>query len=133
MLVDAGERGSAIGRKLGRQVDVLLLTHNDRDHVGGVPELLRSSTALGEVWLPYDWYLLYSAGADLVHAVRDGGTDLAEVAPKALERVTSAVQMVRHYLEHGARLNLGESPPASRRILWWLDSAMDSLSSGEMT
>jgi hypothetical protein len=42
--------------------DVLLLTHNDQDHAGRVPAILRSGL-IDEVWLPYDWYLLYSAGA----------------------------------------------------------------------
>ncbi len=130
ILVDAGEKGSALGRKFRGPVDVLLLTHNDRDHVGGVPELLRSML-VHEAWLPYDWYLLYSAGTNLVEAIRREDADLEDVAYEALERVTSAVEMLRRYLEDGECLDeLNDSPPARRRVLGWLDAAFASLNSG---
>jgi hypothetical protein len=130
ILVDAGEKGSALDQKFPGPVDVLLLTHNDRDHVGGVPELLRSMQ-VNEVWLPYDWYLLYSAGTNLVNALHRGDTDLVEVANEALERVTSAVEMLRHYLEDQERFDkLNDSPPMHDRVLSQLDEFFDSLNSG---
>jgi hypothetical protein len=129
ILVDAGERGSALRGKLCRPVDVLLMTHNDWDHVGGAPDLLRSGL-ISEVWLPYDWYLLYSAGMNLVDALRDGD-DLTAVAHEALGRVTSAVELLRHYLEDRERLDeLNDSPPVHRHVLGWLDEAFESLNSG---
>jgi len=70
----AGEWGSALRRKLRERVDVLLLTHNDSDHVGGAPDLLRSGL-IREVWLPYDWHLLYSAGTNLVDALQNGDSE----------------------------------------------------------
>lgn len=129
ILVDAGERGSALHRKLSGPVDVLLLTHNDQDHVGGAPELLRSSMEIGQVWLPYDWYLLYSAGTNVVHALQRGDTNLVEVACEAQEQVRRAVETLRHYLEDQQRIGeLSNSPPV--RHLGWLDWTFDSLNSG---
>lgn len=44
LLVDAGPPGAGLARDLRRRgiqrLDALFLTHNDRDHVGGLPELL---------------------------------------------------------------------------------------------
>lgn len=129
ILVDAGQLGSALHEKLRRPVDVLLLTHNDQDHVGGVRELLRSRESVREVWLPYDWYLLYSAGSNLVDAIRDGDTDLEALASQAHERVTSAIGMLRHHLVEWRRIDeLADSPPVYR--LGWLDIALASLKKG---
>jgi hypothetical protein len=109
---------------------VLFLTHNDSDHVGGAPDLLRSGL-IGDVWLPYDWHLLYSAGTNLVDALQNGDTDLAEVARGALERVASAVETLRHDLEDRQRPNLlNDSPPVHGRVLGELDEAFASLNSG---
>jgi hypothetical protein len=126
----AGEWGSALRRKLRERVDVLLLTHNDSDHVGGAPDLLRSGL-IREVWLPYDWHLLYSAGTNLVDALQNGDSDLAQVAHEALERVTSAVETLRHDLEGRQRHNLpNDSPPVQRRGLREFDKPLASLNSG---
>ena len=131
ILVDAGQPGSALYEKLLQPVDVLLLTHNDRDHVGGVRELLRSGLVTGEVWVPYDWYLLYSTGADLVDALRRRDDDLANVAREALERVTSEVELLRRYLEDVERLDEPDSLPLGRSgALGELNTVWASLNSG---
>lgn len=137
VLVDAGEQGSALHWKLDRAVDVLLLTHNDWDHMGGVRNLLRSSKRLHspvvvrEVWLPYDWYLLYSAGTDLVDALPADDHDLAEVVHEALERVTNAVERLRHHLEDGEGLDeRDDSPPLRRGVLGQFHDYFASLDRG---
>jgi Metallo-beta-lactamase superfamily len=129
VLVDAGYEGSALHKKLRRPVDVLLMTHNDQDHVGGAPELLHSPL-ISQVWLPYDWYLLYSAGANLVDAVRYGNPDLAPVAREARDQVTRAVEMLHDSLVSQKPIDEPIHAPAlPRRILGWLDNAFDSLDS----
>lgn len=129
ILVDAGERGSALHEKLHRPVDVMLMTHNDQDHVGGAPDLLHYGR-VRHVWLPYDWYLLYSAGANLVDAVRDDDPDLALVARQARNQVTRAVDMLRENLVNQEPINEPVQAPAlPRRLLAWLDYAFASLDS----
>jgi hypothetical protein len=131
ILVDAGEKGSGLHEKLRRPVDVLLMTHNDQDHVGGAPELLRSGR-VSQVWLPYDWYLLYSAGANLVDAVGHGNPDLASVARHARDQVTKAVKMLRDSLVDQEPIDEPSRTPAPPRgILGRLDDAFDSLDSEE--
>jgi hypothetical protein len=130
ILVDAGEKGSALGRRFGGPVDVLLLTHNDSDHIGGVPELLKSML-VREAWLPYDWYLLYSAGTNLVDAIRREDADLDDVAYEALERVASEVKMLRRHLQDGERRDeLNDSPPMRRGVLLQFDKFFASLDRG---
>ncbi len=76
------------------------------------------------MWLPYDWYLLYSAGANLVDAVRDDDPDLALVARKARDQVTRAVDMLRENLVNQEPINEPVQVPAlPRRLLGWLDHA----------
>jgi Metallo-beta-lactamase superfamily len=129
ILVDAGEKGSALHEKLRRPVDVLLMTHNDQDHVGGAPELLRSGWVL-QVWLPFDWYLLYSAGANLVGALRRGDADLAAVARHARTQVSEAVERLREHLVSQEPIDEPiDEHFLPRRILWQLDEAFDSLQS----
>jgi hypothetical protein len=82
--------------------------------------------------LPADWYLLYSAGTNLVDALRGGNsTDRAEAARGALEHVTSAVERLRRYLEGREGLaELSNSRPVRHPVLGELNRAFASLNSG---
>jgi hypothetical protein len=129
ILVDAGEPGSALHKKIHGRVDVLLLTHNDQDHVGGVPELLSSSMKIGQIWLPFDWHLFYNAAANLVDAIRSH-TDLTKVARQARGHVTSAVAMLRQNLMAMESMDsLIDSPSLNRRGTRRLYQTIASLNS----
>ena len=131
IMVDAGEEGSALDDKLRQSVDVLLFTHNDKDHVGGAPALLRSEQIrIREVWLPYDWYLLYSTGANLVDALRRGDPDLEGVARDARTQVSDAVGILReHLVNQEPTVEVIDAPFLPRRILGQLDELFASLES----
>ena len=127
ILVDAGEKGSALHRKLRQPIDVLLLTHNDQDHVGGTPALL-GSELVREVWLPYDWCLLYNTGVNLVDALRRDDADLARVALDARAEVIGAVERLReHLVAHEPSDGPTDAPFSRRRVLGQLDEAFASL------
>lgn len=131
ILVDAGEEGSALDDKLRQSVDVLLFTHNDRDHVGGAPALLRSGLIrIREVWLPYDWYVLYSAGANLVDALRRSDTDLEGVARDARTQVSEAIAVLReHLVNQEPIVEVIDAPFLPRRLLGHLNELFASLES----
>ncbi len=53
VLVDGGEDGAAarhLARRGIRHLDLVIATHGDLDHVGGLPEVLET-VAVGELWL----------------------------------------------------------------------------------
>jgi competence protein ComEC len=53
VLVDGGEDGAAARHLSGRRVrhlDLVVATHGDLDHVGGLPDVLRT-VSVGELWL----------------------------------------------------------------------------------
>lgn len=115
--------------KIGSPIDVLLLTHNDRDHVGGVPALLSSTIRIGEVWLPSDWRLLYDVGMNLVEAIRRDDADLAVVAREARDHVATAVETLRDDLLRQDAVDNDRSVEQSRRrvALRPLNNVLDSL------
>ena len=62
VLVDGGYKGDKIARVLENQIqdvpflDVVVCTHGDSDHVGGLPPLLKEwSGRIGQMWLPGRW------------------------------------------------------------------------------
>lgn len=62
VLVDGGYKGDKIARVLESQIqdvpylDVVVCTHGDSDHVGGLPPLLNDwSGRIGQLWLPGRW------------------------------------------------------------------------------
>ena len=127
----AGVGRGYLDDKLRQSVDVLLFTHNDKDHVGGAPALLRSEQIrIREVWLPYDWYLLYSAGANLVDALRRGDTDLEAVARDARTQVSEAAGVLReHLVSQEPTVEVIDAPFLPRRILGQLNELFASLES----
>lgn len=62
VLVDAGYKRDQIARVLQdhfpdrTHIDIVVCTHADRDHAGGLPDLLRAQDfTFGQVWLPGRW------------------------------------------------------------------------------
>ncbi|ULX56758.1 MBL fold metallo-hydrolase [Ectothiorhodosinus mongolicus] len=62
ILVDGGFSSSRLIRALQatnvdvNQLDIVVCTHADRDHAGGLKNLLGNSTvSVGEIWLPGEW------------------------------------------------------------------------------
>lgn len=62
VLVDGGYKGDKIARVLENKIqdvpylDVVVCTHGDSDHVGGLPPLLNDwSGRIGQLWLPGRW------------------------------------------------------------------------------
>ena len=85
LLVDAGGRrpGTDLGRsvvlpalaRLGvRRLDVLVASHGDRDHRGGLPSVLHG-IEVGELWLPHGG-LDDPAFTQVVEAARDRGVPI---------------------------------------------------------
>jgi len=57
--VDAGG-SKKVGRYAGQQApEILILSHDDSDHINGAVELIHTATAsLSELWVPAEWYIL---------------------------------------------------------------------------
>lgn len=85
---DTGEVGCGLGRRAVEDpVDVLVLTHDDRDHIGGAVAALQHvrdvmvaapggaaarGSHLGQVWLPADWWQVI---ASLTGVLEGSGND----------------------------------------------------------
>lgn len=58
VLVDAGKGSNEVADRLDREgldyLDVVVCTHCDADHIGGVPAVL-SRLTVGELWVPGSW------------------------------------------------------------------------------
>jgi hypothetical protein len=62
VLVDGGYKSNRVGNVLRkhfpglRHIDIVVCTHADKDHAGGLPSLLQDhSFSFGQVWLPGRW------------------------------------------------------------------------------
>lgn len=60
ILVDGGKSSVLLARELAkydvRHLDIVVCTHADYDHAGGLVDLLdRSAITVGEFWLPGAW------------------------------------------------------------------------------
>ena len=100
LLIDAGPShpGGDAGRsvvlpalvRLGvRRLDVVLASHGDRDHRGGLPSVLRSMR-VGELWLPYGGSE-DPAFAEVIGAARDRGVRVVELGAGSARRTRGDV------------------------------------------
>jgi len=78
-VIDLGlKAGNAARRAAEFQPHVLVLTHGDNDHIGGVSRFFGEyGGKVKEVWVPYEWGVLASAGLVLQQGggFRGGGAD----------------------------------------------------------
>lgn len=99
-LVDVGLPGAEIYRLQAAfpPWDVVVLTHNDQDHVGDAPAFFGSARGIAtEVWMPYEWRLLYDAAGELVTRIRRKGAGAADKAgvAKARDRIAAVILDIR--------------------------------------
>ncbi len=90
IVVDLGTKADRIGRRAVREdPDVIVLTHDDRDHISGAPAALWSLNprADRQVWLPADWWYLVAAWASAASRPLDFGRRPTTVDPDQLAHV----------------------------------------------
>lgn len=105
VLIDIGNPRAEIWQKHPAvEWDVVLLTHNDGDHIGDASSFFLHSQ-VREVWLPYDWHLLFQSLEDLA---AHGPVDIEVLSSTTLfDEVLSTVREHREALESDAQLGDG--------------------------
>jgi hypothetical protein len=102
VLVDGGLPSDRIARVLKQQnrdvqrLDVVLCTHGDRDHAGGLPNLLDDwAGQVGQLWLPGRWVdvvprLAHDPAAFLDELVRELDAELKAPSDEVLDAIRDA-------------------------------------------
>lgn len=116
-LVDVGLPGAEIYRLQPAfpPWDVVVLTHNDQDHVGDAPAFFGSTRGIAtEVWMPYEWRLLYDAAGELVTRIRKKGAGAADPAgiAEARTRIAAVIQDIRDATKSSPGGSDDNAPPA---------------------
>ena len=103
-MVDVGYKGAGIHRLYPAYPgwDVLLLTHNDHDHIGDIEDFLGSTApAVREIWMPYEWRLLFDVGRTLVDRLvgkEERPREFDDVRD-ARTKIADAIGRIRHALD----------------------------------
>ena len=142
VLVDGGWKSDRIANVLERHVpdvqrlDVVLCTHGDQDHAGGLPNLLDAwAGRIGQLWLPGRWVdviprLARDPAGFLGELVRELDAELK--APS--DQVFGANRGANDEAPQGGRRDI-LSPPQSRDAEsadGWLDGADEALDHEEL-
>lgn len=81
-------------------VDIIVCTHNDADHVNGIIGFLRQGLTCKEIWLPGVWAdLLPSALKSFPERVHDVYESLDEIGNPTLDELVEAIESDQHHLE----------------------------------
>ncbi len=93
VLVDGGPSGTVTDRALRRHgvshLDIVVMTHGDADHVGGLIDVVRSRR-VGEVWVP-EYAVLGPLGEELVAVAAERGVPVVRVHEGKVVAVGSIV------------------------------------------
>ena len=120
--VDLG-RTPGMGRLVAQAApELLILTHDDADHIGGWRGFASTGlTALEELWVPYEWGVLVRLLADDAWASEHSGGDDAFMGAAWISEYPVGARPTAEYVDsseraRGRALDLVNDPALSRRL-----------------